>query len=167
MSWQFDSPLRKIINNQEVYYPKCTNSSDYSGDYFRKIINDITYYIPLKSTNDGINIRKIINNNVYYYHNNTCQVTVYYDMTSSSPTSSSTEYTWDVTRIVFEMPLPVATSGSIVVSANTKDKSGNLLHAVKENDSNYPFSISATYNGVTVSGSTTLTTSGSITFTLS
>ena len=66
-------------------------------------------------------------------------------------------------RVEFEMPLPVSTSGSLIIEANTKTKSGTVKTITQNNNSTASFSLSATYGGVTVSGSVSLTSSGTAT----
>ncbi|MCR4733619.1 MAG: hypothetical protein K5829_01245 [Treponema sp.] len=112
--------------------------------------------------------KKVIDNAQYYYHNNRCKVSITYTRNSTSPTSGVAIYIWKITKVVFEMPLPVATSGSISIAANTKTKSGsNLKTLTRDNNATTTFSLSATYNGVTVSGSVSLTSSGTVALYLS
>jgi len=167
MSWQFDKPLKKIINGNSYNVAICTSSNDFSAtSYYKSIISSTIYYSPLSSSSSNpytTAYRKVINSTAYYPHLNKCWVKVTYTRNSSNPTSGLTVYTWTITKIEFEMPLPVATSGSLIIDANTKTKSGTVKTITQYNNSTASFSLSATYGGVTVSGSVSLTSSGTAT----
>lgn len=171
MSWQFDKPIKKMINGSYYNVAICTSASDFSATaYYGQLINSETFYTPLSSSSStpySSIYRKILNSTVYYPHLNQCKVSVSYSRTTSNPTSGVTNYTWTITKIEFEMPLPVATSGSLSISANIKTKTGTLKTVTQKNSSSYYFSLSATRNGITVSGGVYLTTSGTSTFYLS
>lgn len=171
MSWQFDKPLIKIINGTTYNVALCMSASDFSATtYYKQLLNSETFYSPLSSSSSGSYTsayKKIINSTTYYPHLNKCKVSVTYSRTTSNPTSGVTNYTWTIKKIVLEMPLPVATGGSLSLSANIKEKSGTLLQKTQSNNSTFTFSLSASRNGKTVSGSARLTSGGTAEFYLS
>ena len=149
----------------------CTSASDFSAtSYYKPIINSTIYFSPLSSSSSNpytTAYRKVINSTAYYPHLNKCWVKVTYTRNSTNPTSGITVYTWTITKIEFEMPLPVATGGSVSIAANTKTKTGTIKTITQTNNSTASFSLYATYSGVTVSGSVSLTSSGTATLYLS
>ena len=171
MSWQFDKPLKKIINGNSYNVALCTSENDFSASaYYRQLLNSETFYSPLSSSSAtpySSVYRKVLNSAAYYPHLNLCKVSVTYTRICTNPTSSTKNYLWTITKIEFEMPLPVSTSGTLTIAANTKTKSGTLTTITQNNNSTTNFSLSATYNGVTVSGSVSLTSSDTVSFYLS
>lgn len=166
MSWQFQNPLIKIINNSTHEFALCTSTSDFSASSSLGVVkNNTTLFLPLSSSSSALytdKYRIVKNNTTYYPRLNTDKIVITYTRTSTNPTLGITAYTWTIVKIVFEMPLPSATSGSLVISANTSSKSGTLATFTAMNQSSYTVNLQSTYGGTTVSGSCDLSGTGSV-----
>lgn len=175
MSWQFDKPILKIVNNSVYKLGIFSSSSDVSSTENIKTASG--YYLPLSSGTSGnynSNFKIVKNSSSYFPHENKITCKVSYTRNTYSPTSGVYQYYWKITAIEFEAPLPCASkfySGSTLlkeVSANTKKITGSpIFQTPIQTASSCTVSFSASFGGKTVAGSFSLGSASSTSFIIS